>query len=236
MPLLGVSDRLRGRRPVLWIGIIGAVVILIYSGHKHGGNPFSDTPKPTGSAATQLSKLKVHTDGSMAAYDRVKDFGPAWADVDKNHCDTRNDILARDLKKIKRSGKCVVVSGTLADPYTGQSIHFTRGVKSSGLVQIDHVIPLGDAWVSGAAHWTAAKREQFANDPLNLLAVDGHNNEAKGDHTAAVWLPPAKSYDCRYVSIQIAVKSKYHLTISPAEKSVMERVLRSCPGEALVHG
>jgi hypothetical protein len=219
MPLLGVSDRLRGRRPVLWIGIIGAVVILIYSGHKHGGNPFSDTPKPTGSAATQLSKLKVHADGSMAAYDRVKDFGSAWADVDKNHCDTRNDILARDLKKIKRSG-----------------IHFTRGVKTSGLVQIDHVIPLGDAWVSGAAHWTAAKREQLANDPLNLLAVDGHNNEAKGDHTAAVWLPPAKSYACSYVARQIAVKTKYQLTISPAEHTAMKRVLVTCPGEDAVHG
>lgn len=240
MPISGISDRMRGRRPMIWLGVIGAVVILIYSGHKNGGNPFED---PKGSAATQLSKLSVHSDGSLAAdadkkipaYSRTQ-FGPAWADVNHNHCDTRNDILARDLTQVKRSGSCTVLSGLLRDPYTGQTIHFTRGVKTSSLVQIDHVVPLGDAWVTGARSWTAAKRESFANDPLNLLAVDAHNNEAKGDHTVAVWKPPATSYDCAYVARQIAVKTKYKLTISPAEHTAMKHVLATCPGEDSVHG
>jgi hypothetical protein len=168
----------------------------------------------------------------MSGYSRTQ-FGPAWADVDRNHCDTRNDILARDLVSISRWGPCTVTAGILNDPYTGAAIHFRRGIHTSALVQIDHVVPLGNAWATGAQDWSATEREQLANDDLNLLAVDSHNNEQKGDDDAAHWLPPLKSYDCDYVARQIAVKTKYHLTINAPEKSAMTKVLASCSGETV---
>lgn len=223
----------RSTKKWVFVAVAGAIVVLVVKSY----HPKADakTGSPHGQAATQLTKLSTKPDSAIAGYSRAR-FGPAWADVDHNHCDTRNDVLARDLTGIRRSGSCIVLSGTLHDPYSGQTIHFTRGVKTSDLVQIDHVVPLGDAWISGAKGWTAAKREQLGNDPLNLLAVDAHNNEAKGDHTAAVWLPPYKAEQCRYVAIQIAVKTKYKLTISPAEHTAMKRVLATCPGQDATHG
>lgn len=229
MPILGASSSLNWRR---WAGVfaIGAVVILVVQG-LHSKKDKADSA--TGAASTALTRL--HTTGSPAAgYVRTK-FGPPWADVDHNRCDTRNDVLAAQLTHIKRSGRCIVLSGTLKDPYTGQTIRFVRGVRTSDLVQIDHVVALGNAWATGAAHWSATRREQYANDPLNLLAVDGHNNESKGDYSAAQWLPPAKSFDCQYVARQIAVKTKYQLAVTSAERAAMTRTLHTCPGQELPH-
>jgi hypothetical protein len=96
-------------------------------------------------------------------------------------------------------------------------------------VQIDHVVALSDAWQKGAAQWDAAERRQFANDPLNLLAVDGSTNECKGDGDAATWLPPQHSFRRRYVARQVAVKAKWHLSIMSAEHDAMARVLSACP-------
>jgi hypothetical protein len=167
----------------------------------------------------------------MTNYDRGQ-FGQAWADVDRNGCDTRNDILRRDLsgKTLKADTHgCLVLSGTLHDPYTGRTLHFTRGVTTSDEVQVDHVVALGDAWQLGAQGWGATKRQTFANDPLELLAVDGPENAAKGDADAASWLPPQKAYRCAYVARQVAVKSKYHLSVTAAEKLAIGRVLVTCP-------
>jgi hypothetical protein len=164
-----------------------------------------------------------------AKYSRAA-FGPAWADVDHNGCDTRDDILRRDLKDIRfRDGSaCVVATGVLRDPYTGRTIHFVRGVRTSELVQIDHVVALSDAWRDGAARWTPAERERFANDPLVLLAVDGSENESKGDDDAAEWLPPNRGFDCPYVRRQLAIKRKYRLTIRADERAAIRRTLAAC--------
>jgi hypothetical protein len=188
----------------------------------------SDTPAWLALAAKQLPQLKVKAAAPMTGYSREK-FGSAWADVDDNGCDTRNDILKRDLKQIVfRSGNCVVKTGTLHDPYTGKTIHVLRGVKTSVAVQIDHVVALAAAWRAGAATWATARRRAYANDRTVLLAVDGPANESKGDSDASEWLPPRSSYDCRYVARQIAIKRKYGLSVTPAERDRMAGVIAGC--------
>ena len=161
-------------------------------------------------------------------------FGEGWVDTDRNGCDTRNDILARDLTEVTyRPGPndCVVLRGTLADPYSGRTIRFLRGNDTSNDVQIDHVVALADAWQKGAQGWSAATRVAFANDPLNLLAVSGPLNQQKGDGDAATWLPPNRTFRCPYVARQVAVKAAYGLWATPAERDAMVRILSACPNE-----
>ena len=160
----------------------------------------------------------------MTGYAR-SNFGPTWPP--ERGCDARNEVLRRDLAATTLKGSCTVMTGTLTSPYTGATIHFVRGPQSA-VVQIDHVIALGDAWQTGAQSWSASERETFANDPAELLAVDGASNEQKGDADAASWLPPNKSFRCTYVSIQVAVKAKYRLWVTKAEHDAMARVLQSC--------
>jgi len=195
-------------------------------------------PAAGDSVASGLSVIEVQTTKGRAAktgYTRSQ-FGQAWADVDHNGCDTRNDILKRDLSnevfKVK-THDCVVASGTLIDPYSGERINFVRGNVSSMEVQIDHVVALSNAWQTGAFKLTVAMRTAMANDPLNLLAVKGRLNSQKGDGDAATWLPPLKSYRCDYVSRQIAVKIKYGLWFTAPEKEAMIRILKACPASAL---
>jgi hypothetical protein len=180
-------------------------------------------------ARAQLPTLLVKPAASMSGYARDR-FGPAWQDVDDNGCDTRDDILRRDLTKVVFStgSACVVKTGTLRDPYTGHTIHFVRGVQTSLEVQIDHVVALAAAWRTGAARWKAARRLAYANDRDVLLAVDGPSNSAKGDRDASQWLPPRASYDCRYVARQIAIKRKYGLWVTPSERAKMTTVLAGC--------
>jgi len=125
------------------------------------------------------------------------------------------------------------LSGTLNDPYTGKVIEFKRGAGTSGDVQIDHVVALSDAWQKGAQNISPQKRNELANDSLNLLAVDGKLNQQKSDNDAASWLPPNKDYRCSYVARQIAVKIKYELWVTSAEHSAMSDVLRLCPQQVL---
>jgi hypothetical protein len=126
-----------------------------------------------------------------------------------------------------------VVSGILNDPYTGKVVTFKRGVTSSQEVQIDHVVALSDAWQTGAQQLTAQTREAFANDPLELLAVDGRTNQQKSDGDAATWLPPNKSFRCQYVARQVAIKKKYNLWVTSAEKDAITHVLSTCLGQIL---
>jgi len=123
----------------------------------------------------------------------------------------------------------VVLTGVLADPYTRARIDFVRGESYN--VDIDHVVALGNAWVSGAWKFDIRERAALANDPLNLLAVDAGANRSKGDANAASWLPPNKAYRCDYVARQIAVKTKYHLRVTAPEKAQMARQLATCPGQ-----
>lgn len=184
-------------------------------------------------ALAALGTLEVKGRAPRTGYDRDA-FGPAWADVDRNGCDTRNDILARDLdgETFKPGTRgCVVLTGTLDDPYTATTIAFQRGNATSSAVQIDHVVALSDGWQKGAQQLDANTRQAFANDPLNLLAVDGPTNQAKGDGDAATWLPPNKAFRCEYVARQVAVKATYKLWVTQAEHDAIARVLINCPDQ-----
>jgi hypothetical protein len=189
----------------------------------------------SGDAAATLATLPVKGRAPKTGYEREQ-FGPAWADVDRNGCDQRNDVLARDMEgETFRPGTqdCVVLTGTLADQYTGRTIAFTRGQDTSDDVQIDHVVALSNAWQTGAQQLDEATRRNLGNDPLNLMAVDGTTNQAKGDGDAATWLPPVRSYRCTYVARQVAVKAKYRLWVTPAERDAINGVLAGCPGQPL---
>lgn len=180
-------------------------------------------------ARAALDQIPVKGRAPKTGYARNQ-FGPQWSDVDRNGCDTRNDILKRDLTAIvfrERTRDCVVERGVLQDPYSGQIIEFQRGEKTSALVQIDHVVALSNAWQTGIFQATIKVRTNFANDPLNLMAVKGSLNSQKGDGDAATWLPPNKAFRCEYVTRQIQVKAKYGLWVTKAEKEAMNRILQS---------
>lgn len=186
-------------------------------------------------ASKALAALAVKGRAPKTGYDRAL-FGDGWGKI--GSCDTRNFILKRDLTNITwRSGEsCTVATGVLHDPYTGKTINFVRGVSTSLKVQVDHVVPVSDAWQKGAQQWTPIKRVGFYNDPLNLLAVDGPTNSAKGDGDAATWLPPQKAYRCKYVARQVAVKVKWGLWVTAAEKSAIAAILATCPTQKLPLG
>jgi hypothetical protein len=187
-----------------------------------------------GTALAALGTLDVKGRAPKTGYDRGQ-FGQQWADVDRNGCDTRNDILVRDLTaaQIKPGTRgCLVLSGTLADPYTATSLAFVRGASTSEALQVDHVVALSDAWQKGAQGWDEPTRTAFANDPLNLLAVDGPTNQAKGDGDAATWLPPNSAYRCDYVARQVSVKAKYRAWVTAAERTAIAGVLATCPNQA----
>jgi hypothetical protein len=193
---------------------------------------------PQSSALAALAAVEVKGRAPRTGYDRDL-FGNGWVDVDRNGCDTRNDILARDLSdETVKPGThgCVVVTGTLADPYSGKTIPFQRGQDTSDDVQVDHVVALSDAWQKGAQALDPARRTAFANDPLNLLAVDGPLNQQKSDGDAATWLPPNRSFRCAYVARQVAVKIRYDLWATQAERNAIATVLGSCPDEPLPGG
>jgi hypothetical protein len=191
-----------------------------------GHYPVGDANK----ALVQLESIPVKGRAPKTGYSR-DEFGPAWADTDHNGCDTRNDILARDLTdQTFRSGtnNCVVTSGFLADKYTGTTINFVRGQDTSTDVQIDHIVSLSDAWQKGAQQLSADQRKELANDPLNLMAADGPTNSAKGDKDAATWLPPNKAFRCEYVARQTAVKARYSLWVTQAEHDAIAGLLEGC--------
>ena len=187
---------------------------------------------------TALSVIEVALTKGRAAktgYTRAQ-FGQTWADVDRNGCDTRNDILKRDLTAEvfkEKTRQCVVLTGTLVDPFSGETINFVRGNLTSTEVQIDHIVALSNAWQTGAFKLTLKDRTAFANDPLNLLAVKGRLNSQKGDGDAATWLPPLKSFRCDYVARQVAVKVKYKLWFTAPEKEAIVKILKTCPDKLL---
>lgn len=200
--------------------------------------PSSSATLDSGQAVRVLSTLRVAGRAPRTGYSRDQ-FGQRWYDADRNGCDTRNDILRRDLTRVvlkPDTHGCVALSGVLVDPYTGRALQFTRGAATSNQVQIDHVVSLSDAWQKGAQKLSPERRREFANDPLNLLTVEGRTNTAKSDSDAASWLPSRKDYRCRFVARQIAVKAKYGLWVTPAEREAMARLLSRCPGEALPSG
>ena len=187
-------------------------------------------PGTAGEAAlTHLQSIPIKGRAPKAGYSREQ-FGPRWADVDRNGCDTRNDILRRDLQGLTfkpGTSECIVTAGTLTDPYTGQDIDFRRGPKSDA-VEIDHIVALADAWQKGAQEWDADKRRSFANDPENLLAADGPANSQKGAGDLATWLPPNKAFRCTYAAKTVHIKSKYRLWMTAGEQATAHQILSNC--------
>lgn len=182
-------------------------------------------------ARDALAALPTKGRAPKTGYKRSQ-FGDGWAKA--GGCDTRNVILRRDLvNAVLSDDNCKVQAGALSDPYTGQRIAFKRGANSSGAVQIDHVVALSNAWQTGAQQLSSEQRISLANDPLELLAVDGPANQQKGDGDAATWLPSNKPFRCQYIARQIAVKKKYSLWVTPPERTAMERILASCPEQRL---
>ncbi len=175
---------------------------------------------------TLLNTLEVKGRAPKTGYSRAQ--FPHWSDLDRNGCDSRNEILKRDLTLIifKVGTKdCKVLSGVLQDPFSNKLLNFTT---AKSVVDIDHLVALSNAWQTGAAYFDKNIRTQIANDPINLLAVDAKLNRQKGDGDAATWLPPNKSFRCEYVSRQVAVKAKYSLWVTDAEKAAIVRVLSNC--------
>lgn len=184
----------------------------------------ADTP-----AAAMLAEIATTTTEPAGPYDRDL-FGQRWADVDRNGCDTRNDMLARDLTDPTfkpGTHDCVVLTGTMTDPYTGETVTFTRVSEGYQPVQVDHIISLDAAWATGASQWTTEKREQFANDPLNLLLTTA--NQSKGARTPSDWMPPAPQAVCDYATRYITVAHTYELTLDAADATALSTALTSCP-------
>lgn len=233
------------RRRAITIFVIGSIILTLLagaipplveeslpaageSGSQAQQSETEGTISVPGSAAAALDELAVKGRAPKTGYTRDQ-FGGGWATV--QGCSTRNIILHRDMENAQVDEKCTVVSGNLNDPYTGELIQFTK--EKSSDVQIDHVIALSDAWQKGAQQLSKEERKKFANDPLELLAASGPENQAKGDGDAATWLPKNKAFRCEYVARQIAVKIKYTLWVTQAEKDAMRSVLKTCPEQAL---
>jgi hypothetical protein len=182
-------------------------------------------------ALAVLNQLEVKGRAPKTGYSRAA--FTHWSDLNRDGCDSRNEILKRDLTQIVfKTGTrdCKVMSGQLLDPFSGKTLIFS---SSKSTVDIDHLVSLSNAWQTGAAYLDKKTRESLANDPLNLLAVDAKLNRQKGDADAATWLPPLKSFRCEYVARQVAVKAKYLLWITSAERDTILKVLDNCPGQLI---
>ncbi|MFJ5850437.1 HNH endonuclease family protein [Streptomyces sp. NPDC092903] len=205
------------------------------SGSTAEGNPAHGPAAAQGGISlVQLDALAVRAQTSLSGYSRDA-FGPAWSDagtveLSGNSCLTRQDVLARDLDDVVRAGDgCTILSGVLHDRYTGRTIDFKRGPRTSLAVQIDHIVPLALGWQSGARELPAEQRLNYANDPENLISTGGPTNASKGAKDAAAWMPPSTESHCWYATAQVRVKAKYRLSVTPAEKTALREALASCP-------
>jgi hypothetical protein len=194
---------------------------------------------PTVAAGVDVLAGIAEVPARIRGHDYRRDaFGDTWTDDNPapgghNGCDTRNDILDRDLidktyVSIKRCPNAVA-SGTLHDPYTNATVPFVRGAQVGAAVQIDHIVPLALAWDLGARSWTDDMRVRFANDPANLLAVDGPANQDKGDKEPATWMPPNHAFWCQY-AVQFAnVLRGYGLAVDTPSAAVLRDAAATCP-------
>ncbi|WP_435299233.1 HNH endonuclease family protein [Timonella sp. A28] len=231
----------KNRKRPHWVGTIITIVILAVVAYlttdgfsSYGNNAENSWEQPTAqeitAAQTTLEALPVKKPETRKGYDRERQFGSGWADLDRDGCNTRNEILNRDMtnlvhRDVSPQG-CLVDGGTLDDPYTGDIIEFDPNNRAK--VQIEHVVALFDAWQKGAQHLTKEQRVELANDPDNLLAAYGPENQSKGHRDASEYLPPNESFQCSYVIAQITVKERYELWVTSAEKAAMSTVLKNC--------
>ncbi|GHC52458.1 hypothetical protein GCM10010507_30760 [Streptomyces cinnamoneus] len=222
MPGLRVPSTLRSvyaRRTAVSLGLTALVGTLVLNGPAAQAAP--PTPPDAATVRTQLSQLTVKPEGSMDGYSRSK--FPHWA-TQYGQCNTREVVLKRDGQDVEQDAKCAAVSGTWFSPYDGATWHDAQDID------IDHIVPLAQAWRSGASTWTTEQRKAFANDLTRsqLIAVTDRVNQEKGDKDPAQWMPPLKSYACTYARMWVSVKYDYKLTVDSAEKTALTGILNGC--------
>lgn len=231
-------------------GLVGiAVVIFIFIQFVGAQGNINITPEPTQTQAqeqTQTAPATAPQTGSttdtggidtvnVTPVQRIPDYDRdlfgGWADTDDNGCRTRDDILARDMAEVTTEDGCKVLTGVLADPYSGKTVPFTFGPKTSQDVQIDHIVSLSAAWKAGAHAWDEDTRIRFANDPRNLLAVDGPTNNSKSDRGPASWMPSGAgnpAYDCQFATLYTDVLVAYDLTAPAEDIAALRKALGTC--------
>ena len=231
------------RTRLLWLAVVVALAVLVAyqvvgsSGERAQFVAQAEIPTvaPGVDVLAGIAEVPVRIRG----HDYRRDaFGDTWTDDNPapgghNGCDTRNDILDRDLVNktyvsIKRCPNAVA-TGTLHDPYTNATVAFVRGAQVGAAVQIDHIVPLALAWDLGARNWPDDMRLRFANDPANLIAVDGPANQDKGDHEPATWMPPNTAFRCQYAMQFIAVLRGYALPVDAPSATVLRDAAATCP-------
>ena len=228
-------------RTLLWLAAAAAVAVLVAVQALIGAgrhDPAAAVPPSVQAGVDVLAGITV-VPQRIRGYDyRRSAFGDAWDDDTSapgggNRCDTRNDILHRDLvdKTYVATKRCAqaVATGTLRDPYTNETVAFQRGNQIGASVQIDHIVPLAFAWDMGARDWTDAMRKRFANDPANLLAVSGNANQEKGDLPPGEWMPPNTAFWCQYSVAFIEVLRGYRLPVDEASARELKNAAASCP-------
>jgi hypothetical protein len=233
------------RKVLLWLSAVATLSVLVAyqvvaSSAGHRAEEFAARADvPTVQPGTDVLAGITVVPARIHRYDyRRAAFGDAWDDDNDapgghNGCDTRDDILNRDLidktyVSIKRCPEAVA-TGTLHDPYTNATINFQRGARVGESVQIDHIVPLALAWDMGAYEWPYRQRLRFANDPANLLAVSGPANEDKGDLQPALWMPPNTAFWCQYAMQYIAVLRGYALPVDQPSADALRRAAATCP-------
>ncbi|MCH9728488.1 MAG: HNH endonuclease family protein [Actinomycetia bacterium] len=231
------------RKRILWLAVgatLAVVVAVQVTLTSRDSSPLSEQAGvPTVAPGAEVLAGVTEIPARVRWHDYRRDaFGRSWTDDTSapggyNGCDTRNDILNRDLVdktyvSIKRCPNAVG-TGTLIDPYTSEVVPFTRGHKVGAAVQIDHIVPLALAWDLGARDWSQEKRIRFANDPANLLAVDGPTNQDKSDQQPADWMPPNTAFHCQYAMQFIAVLRGYALPVDAPSAVVLREAAESCP-------
>jgi hypothetical protein len=204
---------------VLAAAVIGGAAVLVVAGAPALATPPGIPSKAT--AQSQLNALTVGTEGSMSGYSRDK--FPHWITI-SGACDTRETVLKRDGTSVVTNSSCSATSGRWYSPYDGATW------TAASDVDIDHVVPLAEAWRSGASSWTTARRQDFANDLSHpqLIAVTDNVNQSKGDQDPTTWQPPLSSYRCTYARMWINVKYVWGLKLQSAEKSALQTMLNSC--------
>lgn len=182
-----------------------------------------DPPPPYGGGRPPrvLADLRVGEASHEDTYRRAV-FGD-WVDADRDSCDTRDEVLIRDLHYEKVTRPCTVVAGRFTDPYTG-----VTGEAIPRVLDIDHVVSLGDAWRSGAWSWPREQLRAFTNDQANLVATNRTQNRRKGDKGPGEWVPPNVRHHCKFARTYAAVKGKYRLTVTPADRAALARLLKGC--------
>ncbi|MDF3297316.1 HNH endonuclease family protein [Streptomyces tropicalis] len=205
------------------LGFVAALTGLIASvGLLNGPAASAALPTPVSAATARsyLSSLTVATE-NHTGYNR--DLFPLWITV-SGTCNTRETVLERDGTNVVTDSSCAATSGSWYSPYDGATW------TAASDLDIDHLVPLAEAWDSGAGKWTTARRQAFANDLTRpqLLAVTDNVNQAKGDQDPATWVPSRSAYVCTYVRAWVQVKYYYGLSVDSAEKSALQGYLANC--------